>query len=147
MNERAAAPAAGAESLSQHADAIVEIFSPQVAIGIGAAKQLEQCIFGPLPRGDFGGDLLGQHIQGIAGNDEAIQLAAPHRIEQRRALDEIITRERKQSALGRAADRVSRASDALQKRVDRARRSDLADKINATDVKAKLQGCRGHQRF
>src|SRR2546427_4806022 len=35
----------------------------------------------------------------------------------------------------------------LQKRSDRARRGDLADQIDRSDVDAELQGCRGHQQM
>ena len=53
----------------------------------------------------------------------------------------------KEPPLGRAADRVARAADALQKRRDRARRAELADEVDVADVDAELERGGGDQRF
>ena len=78
---------------------------------------------------------------------EAVELAAPHAVDKRGALDEIVARERKQPALGRAADRVAGTADALQEGRDRARRADLADEIDVADVDAELERGGRHQRL
>ena len=39
------------------------------------------------------------------------------------------------------------ATDALQQRGDGARRAELADEVNRTDVDPKLERGRGHERF
>ena len=60
-------------------------------------------------------------------------------VEQRRALDQVVARQREQPALRRAVDRVARAPDALQEARDRARRAELADQIDVADVDAELE--------
>ena len=61
------------------------------------------------------------------------------RVEQRRAFDQFVARQREQPALGRAVDRVAGAADALQKRRDRARRAELADEIDLADIDAEFE--------
>ncbi len=71
----------------------------------------------------------------------------PHAVDQRRAFDQFVARQREQPALGRAVDRVPGAPDPLQKARDRARRAELADQIDIADIDAELQGRGRHQRF
>ena len=78
--------------------------------------------------------------------NDGVELAAADRAEERRALDQIVARDREQAALRRAGDSVSRAPDALQQRRDAVRRSDLADQIDVPDVDAELERRGGHQR-
>src|SRR5262249_5965745 len=89
--------------------------------------------------GDRGDDLLRQDVERRLRNREAIQLAAPHRVEQRRRLDQLVARQREQTPLREAAHRVTRAAGALQKRRDRTGRADLADQIDRTDVDPQLE--------
>ncbi len=147
MDERAMAAAARAESLRQHRDALVELLALQIPIAIGAAHELEQLPLPPLPRGDLGGDLLSEHVERILRHDQPVQFAAPHRIEQRGALHELVARQGKQPALGDPADRVSCASHALQEGAYRAGGADLADQIDVADVDAELEGGGRHQRL
>ena len=62
-------------------------------------------------------------------------------------LDELVARQRKQTAFRRAVDRVTGAPDTLQERGDTARRADLADEIDVADVDAELERCGGDERF
>ncbi len=119
----------------------------RVAIRPGAAQQREQLVFAPFLRGDLGDDLLRQHVERLVGNRQAIELAATHAVEQRRAFDQLVARQRKQPALRRAADRVAGAADALQEGRDRARRAELADEIDVADVDAELERGGRHQRL
>ena len=82
-----------------------------------------------------------------ARDHQAVELAAAHAVEQRRALDQLVARQREQPALGRAADGVARAADALQEARDRARRAELADEVDVADVDAELQRGGGDQRL
>ena len=84
---------------------------------------------------------------GCSGISQTIELAAAHAVEQRRALDQLVARQRKQPALGRAADRVAGAADPLQEARDRARRAELADEIDVADVDAELERGGGDQRL
>ena len=121
MQKGPPAPAAGAEPLRQHAHALVEFFAPQTPVGIRSAHEIEQFILGPFARRDFGGDLLSEDIQRVFRNAQAIQFAAANGIEQRRALHQFVSRQRKQSTLGSAAHGVPGPADALQKGVDGSR--------------------------
>ena len=114
-------PAAGAVALGQHADDLAELLTRQLTIGIGAAQQRQQPILVPLARRQLGDDLLRHHVERLRGHVDAVELPAPHRGQQRRALDQIVTRQRKQPSLGSAAERVPGAADTLQEGGDRAR--------------------------
>src|SRR4051812_16537751 len=70
-----------------------------------------------------------------------------YRVQKRRAFDEIIARQRKDSALGRTANSMTRASHALQKCVDRTRRADLTDKIDIADIDTEFQRSGGDERL
>ena len=147
MDQRAAPAAPRAEAVGQHVDDRREILPRQVAIRPGAPHQREQLVLAPLARGDLGDDLLRQHVERLLRDRETIELAAADAVEQRRALDQLVARQRKQPALRRAADRMARAADALQEAGDRARRAELADEVDVADVDAELERCRGHQRL
>ena len=117
------------------------------AIGPGAADEREHLVFAHLARGDLGDDLLRQHVERTRWHGEAIELAAVDAVEERGALDELIAREREQTSLRRAVDRVAGTADALQERRDRARRPKLADEIDVADVDAELERGGGDERF
>ncbi len=71
--------------------------------------------------------------------DDPIELAAADRAEQRRALDEVVARDRQQPSLRRAGHGVAGSADALQQRRDAMRRADLADQVDVADVDAELE--------
>ena len=101
----------------------------------------------PLLRGDFGDDLLRQHVERLLGDRQPIELAAANAVEQRPAFDELVARQREQPALGGALDRMARAPDALQKRRDRTRRTKLADQVDLADIDAQFERGGRHQRL
>ena len=78
---------------------------------------------------------------------EPVELAARDAVEQRRALDQFIARQREQPAFRRAVDGMSGATDALQEARDRARRAELADEIDVADIDAELERGGGDQRL
>jgi hypothetical protein len=136
---------AAAVTLGEHLQQGVKSGAWQADIGRGAGQQLIEVILAPLAAGHLGDYLLGQHVQRRLGNDQGIQLAAAHAVEQRGALDQLVARLRKQAALGRAADAVAGAADPLQQGGNTARRTDLADQLDLADVDAQLQRGGGHQ--
>src|SRR5262249_40849673 len=119
----------------------------EVAVGPSAANECEDFVFGNLPRGDLGDDLLREHIERTLGDQETVELAAMDAVQKCRAFDELVARKRKQAAFGRAVDGGARASDALKKGRDRARRAELADEVHVTDIDAELERRGGDERF
>ena len=67
--------------------------------------------------------------------------------QQRRAFDQLIAAQRENAAFRQTAALVLGATDALQQRGDGARRAELANEINRTDIDPQLQRSRGDERF
>src|SRR5262249_2878251 len=87
MDERAPAAATRGEAFAQHRDEAGEILARGGAIGPGATEEREQLILVALARSNLGDDLLRQHVERLLGDRQLIELAAPHGIDERRALD------------------------------------------------------------
>ncbi len=130
----------------EHAHDCVEIFALQTRVRVRAAHEIEQRVLAPILAGDFGDDLLREHVERIRNHAERIELASVHGVEQRGRFDQFVARERKKAAFRQSADRMAGSADALQERGDRARRSDLADQIDIADVDAELERCGRDQR-
>ncbi len=136
-------------ALGEHAQDLAERLDWKISEWLRATNQFEQLLFVPLAAGDFGDDLLCEHIERVALYVQRIELAAAHRVEQGRAFDQIVARQRKQPALGQAIDRVVGAADALQEGRDRTRRGNLADQVDVTDIDAEFErrGCDQRLQF
>ena len=80
-------------------------------------------------------------------NQQPVQLAPARGAQQRRALEQVVPREREQPPLGNRLEMVTRAAHPLQQRGDRARRGDLAYQIDRADVDSQLERRRRDQRF
>ena len=121
----------------------VELGARQVAVRIGTTRQCIQFILSVIARRDLGHDLLRQHIKRLGRDDQPVEFAALHAVEQRRALHQIVARHGEQPALWDTADRVVSAPDALQEGGDGMRAAQLADQIDVADVDAQFQrgGC------
>ena len=132
-------PVARRIAFGERAHDVQEFLARELRIGIRAANEVEESRLGPFRRGDFGNDLLREDIERFLRNQNAVELAALHRIEQRRAFDELVARQREQPRLGHSADLMARAPRALQERRDGARRAQLADELDIADVDAKLK--------
>ena len=140
VDERAVAAAAGAVALRQHAHQLLELRARQIAVRVGAAAQREQRRARPTRCAAASATICcASTSSGLSRHAQAVELAAPHRRQQRRALDQVVARQREQPSLGRAADGVAGAPDALQQRRDRARRADLAHEVDVADVDAELE--------
>ena len=147
MDKPAAAAAPGTEALSQHRHHGREILALERAIRPRPAYQGVEIVLGPFAPGDLRNDLLRDHIEGLCGDRQLIELASSHAVEQRRTFDELVAGEREQSAPGHAIDRVPRAPDTLQETGDRARRANLADQVDLADVDPELERSSRHQRL
>jgi len=109
-----AAPDPGREAVGEHLHHLVEGGAGEFPIGPGPAQALEQSLLVPVLGGDFGDDLLGQHIQGLVGNPDAVEPARPRRREQGGALGQVVTGQGKQPALGGSRQGMTGAADPLQ---------------------------------
>ena len=139
MQVRAAHAAPAREAFGEHLHHFVEALARQPRIRRRARKTRIQRVLLPLRACHFGDDLLREHVERRFGNAQRVELAALHAIEQRRAFDELVARQREQPALRHAADMVPGAADALQERCDPARRADLADEIDVADIDAEFK--------
>ena len=139
MNVRAAPATAGREPLRQHLHDVVEFLPAQVAIRVGGTHALVENVFIPFLTGRRCHDLLGQDVERLVRNDQSVEPALTRRAEHRRALDQLIPRQREHPPLGNRAEPVSRPADALQQRADRAGRTHLNDEIDAPDIDAQLE--------
>ncbi len=88
MEERAAAPALGADAFRQHLDDRVEVLPRQVAVQIRAAHELEEIVFAPVLRRRHRHDLLRENVERRRGNSAADR-ARPARIERTSAAHSI----------------------------------------------------------
>ncbi len=147
MQVGAAHAAPAREAFGEHLHHFVEALARQPRVRRCARETRVQRIFLPFRARHFGDDLLCEHVERRFGNAQRVKFAALHAIEQRRALDKFVARQREQPAFRYAADMVPRTADALQERCDPARRTDLADEIDVADVDAEFKRCGGDEQF
>ena len=83
--------------------------------------------------------MLREHVQRCDRRDDRVEIAGADRGEQRRALHQLVARERVQAADRNAADMVLGSPDTLEKGGDAPRRSQLAHELHGADVDAELQ--------
>jgi hypothetical protein len=139
MQQRAAPAAFGREPFRRHPHDGVELAARQRSIGPRALRQGKEIVLGVVLARGFGNDLLRQHVERGVVRHNRVQLAAPHRSQERRALDEIVPRYREKPSLGDAGHRMAGAPGALQERRNPVWRADLAHEIHVPDVDAELE--------
>src|SRR5216684_7344029 len=140
------AAASAGDAFGQHFDDFVEVLSRKIAVGIGAAKEMEEFLFVPILGGAHGDDLLREDVQGGFGNGDAIEIALANGADERGGFEQVIAGGGKEPALGNCAAPVSGATNALQANGNGTRRADLADEVDAADIDAELQRRGGDQR-
>ena len=131
------------DALGEHVHDLVEVLAVR-ARRTGAARRQssKSAVLVLLLAGADRHDLLGQDVERRAAQGEAVDLAAARRAHQRRALDELVAREREEPALGRGDQGVARAADALERGGDRARRAEQAGEIHRAHVDARARARR-----
>ena len=134
-----ASPAPRLESVGQHGNDLRVSLASKRAVRPRARQASEQLVFVPILACNLGDDLLRQHVERRDRHAQPIELAAPYRVKQRCAFDQIVARLGEQAPLRQPADRVARAPDALQECRDRAGRAELADEIDEPDVDAQFE--------
>ena len=94
MEQGAATPTLRREAGGDHGHDLVELAALEIPVRMRAAHQLEQRILLPLLRGRLRDDLLREHVERLARNDQMIELPRVHAAQECRAFDEIVTGER-----------------------------------------------------
>ena len=90
-------------------------------------------------------DLLAEHVERVARDDRRLDLALAHQLDDDRALQQVGAELREDPPLGRVADGVPGAPDALQAARDRLGGLDLQHQVDGAHVDAQLQRGRRHQ--
>ena len=163
--EMGAAPAPGRRHpLAQHVQDLLEVAAGNVPERVRSPHQLPEGFLGDARRrrglgqerqglpGLVGGreachrghHLLGEHVQRLAHQPDTVQLTPAHGVDRGGGLEQVVSGQRVQDALGDGAQPVPRAPDPLQQRGDGARRPDVADQLDVADVDAQLQRRGGH---
>ena len=125
-----------------------EILARQRAIGPGAAEQRDRARPRSIPAPPTSATICcASTSSGCSGIVSRSSSPRRDAVEQRRALDQLVARQREQAALGRAVDRMPERPTRCRKAGDRARRAELADQIDLADVDAELQRGGRHQRL
>ena len=146
MQVRAGAPARSGDAFGQGFEDRVEIRAREGPVGPGAAHEGEQVVLIPVLGSAGGHHLLGQDIERVAGDLQAIEFPAADGAHQRGALDQLVAGGGEEAALGQRAHPVASAADALQPHGDGARRADLAHQVHRADIDPQLQRSGGHHR-
>ena len=144
MQMRRAPAAAGGDAFGEHLHHRLEVVAAEVAERVGAVHQLPYLVLGHLLAGDHGDDLLGQDVERVLSDLDAIELAGADGAHRGGALHQVVARQREEDALRHRAEPVARAADALQQRREGARRAEVADEVDVPDVDAELQRRGGH---
>ena len=137
----------GRESAGEHRQELPPSLAVEIPVRPGAAHRREQRVLAPVLGRDHGDDLLREDVERMHRHVQRIELAAPHRVENRGALDQLVPRERKQPPLRGAVHRVAGTPGPLQEGRDGAGGAELADQIDIPDVDPELQRGGGHQRL
>ena len=131
-------------AVGQHLDDLVVLAAGQLAERIGAADEGEQIVLAHVLGGGDGHHLLGDDVEGMTGDVHLVELTAAHGPDGGGRLHQLVTRECEHDALGESAQPVAGAPDALQQRVQRARRAQVDDEVDVSDVDAQLERRGGH---
>src|SRR5581483_1744481 len=92
-------------------------------------------------------DLLRQDVEWRLWDHQPIEISLTDGPHQCRAFHQFIAGHGEQPAFGNGAAPVAGTPDPLQRDGDSARRTQLANQVDATDVNPKLERCRRNQYF
>ncbi len=136
----------GRVAAGQHVEDALELGPGEVAVGIRLRGQLVQLVHRPVVERGRGHELLGEHVERLAGHAGVLDLAAAHAVDDDRRLQQVA------AVLGHeAAERghvhlVAGPADALQPGGDRLRRLDLHDQVDRAHVDPELERRGGDER-
>jgi hypothetical protein len=144
VEQRRAPPASRRHAVGQHVEDRLERGAVEVAIGMGTASERQELLDAHLAGRDRRDALLREDVARAGRHGERVELARLDRAHGRRALHEVVAREREEDALRDRAARVAGAADALDRRRERARGADVAHEVDRADVDAELERRRRH---
>ena len=98
-----------------------------------------EVVDGPVVHGHHGHDLLGEHVQGVAGVAHGLDGPGPHALDHDRALDQVAAELGEHDAPADRPHLVAGPADALEAGRDRAGRLHLDDQVDRAHVDAQLQ--------
>ena len=160
-----AAPSPGrSHPLAQHVQDLLEIAPREIPEGVRSLHQIPEVLLGDARRrlrlgqerqglARLGGrrearhrgrHLLGEHVERLPHQADAVQIAPAHRVNRGGALEQVVPGQRVEDALGDRAQPVPRAPHPLQQGGDGAGRADVAHQFHVADVDAQLQRRGGH---
>ena len=113
--------------------------------GVGAADEGGEIAHRPLVEGAHGDDLLGEHVEGVAGHPGVLDLPAEHELDDGRALQQVAAVLGEDHPLRRLAHVVARPADALDAGAHPHRRLDLDHQVDRAHVDAELEAGGGDE--
>ena len=143
----AAAP--GDDPLADELHDRLEVAGAELAVVRRPAGEAQQLLFAAalgIRCGALGDQLLCENVQRCDRRRDRVQIAGADRDQQRRALHELVTRERIHAADRNTADMVLGPPDALEESGDAPGRAELAYELHRADVDSELKGCRRDHR-
>ena len=106
MQERAVPPLPGSEPLRQDVHNVVVLFPGQVAVGVGFAAKIEQCVFAPVLGGAGRYHLLSQDVQRPGRNLQCVQITVSYSPGQGGALNQFVPGQREKPSFGSSPNGV-----------------------------------------
>ena len=145
MQVRSVASPTGGDAVRKNGHDLFKVALSKGAIGIRAAEYVEQLLLEPIIGSAHSNNLLGQHVKRSFRNHERVEFSRFDGAHKCCAFDQFVARCGEDAAFGNGSAPVSGAADALQHHGNRARRADVADKVDVSDVNTEFQRSRGHQ--
>ena len=137
----------GDDALADELDDSLEVIGTERAVGGCPAGERQQLLFSTalgIGGGALRHQLLGKDVQRRDRRHDRVETSGADRGEQRRALHQLVARERVEPAHRNASDMVLGPTDTLEKGGDAPGRSELAHELHRADVYAELQRSRRH---
>ena len=131
---------------AEHVEHVLEQLSSELGERVGADGDGLHLLDRHRVHGHHGHDLLGEHVERVAGDDGLLDEPVAHALARDRGHHQVAAELREHAALRRLAHLVAGPPDALQAAGDRVGRLDLHDEIDGAHVDAELEAAGGDER-
>ena len=117
-------------------------------VRVALPHEVEQAVARPFRRvtRDDGDDELRQHVERILHHLRRLNVAGPHGVENRHLLECVVTKGGDEDATADGVERVTRASDALERGRHALGALQLDDEVHRAHIDTELQGAGGDER-